>query len=1548
MFRCTLTLLIFLNLFASVAHGATVKIVQSGTTQSTGNGTVTVNVSSVDMNKSFLIFQITTNSNRPPGSTLIGKLASTTTLEFIRNTNETSTIDIQWYLVEFESGVFVQRGEVFQSSSTVNVTLGTTLGSLSQAFVLYSKYTSSGDSSFDGDDPIHGVLTSSSNLRFKVHAANNNHQIHWQVVEFTDASLLVQTGYSGINNSGTLFVDENFGSSVNLAQTMLLAGFYSNDSGSDVDERLATAQLLDSTTVRFERGDTGGDDLNEISYQVIEFSDGTSVQTGLASFLSGESAKTITLSSVDIARSIALATVQIMGGQNMGRTDYGGDDIIGEAAFTMSLQSSTSLLVQRASSNGNSEVQWQVIEFSGEITAVPVVDWHFDELVWNGSGGEVEDSQNNINGEAVNGALTQSGGQVCNSGSFDGANDYLDMSGLDTYLATTSSLSYWIKTSQTGSSANWQAPGVTGVEEAGGADDILWGWIDNNGLIGLGTGDIGQIKSPGAINDNAWHHIVHTRDASTGFLNTYLDGNLVASGTTSITPGDIGTGFSSIGRIEDTGGTPAYFEGFLDEILIFDTVINNAQVSSIYANQLAGNDWDGAIRTCPTASDACENVFSGGLQTSSLSAEVEFEDNSQLLNNPTNAIPANALAENHGSSCGGSQCAASGTVNETLTIPAFQYYSSGPDIEVNGPQTVGISDNEFEEIKVKENGVLTFSSNQSSYTIEKLSLEDNTTINFTPGDYFIEEFNVDKDNIVINVIGSGTVRIWSVSDIKFKDSALVNSPSVGVAGTPSKLLIQTTKELKLEDDATLSAFVSVKDLEMKDDSYLFGAATVSNKIELEDNAIVSYVSNELNNTDFGGACSSGVSGSNLDHFLISHDGSGINCLAETISITAKDALDVTLDTYAESITLDTQSNKGTWSLNSGNGGFADVTSNDGLATYSFVDADNGVAQFSLSYIEGAASLDLEAFQTSDATLRDDDTESALVFSPSGFTLTQNALSNPPPNPINDPIITQTAGSNFNVHLAAYGQTADDPDCGIIEAYAGDKNIAFWFDYENPNSGAIQTTIDGSAIATNEGASATQIISFVNGQASAISKYKDVGQIQLHAKDNAITGASNSFIVRPSDLVIVDIETILGVNNPAAASATGSGFVTSGESFTVVVESRDAEGSITPNFGNETSAEGIEIIASTLVLPAGGKNGSANDGAIANNNNFSVTATAGRYTGSSFSWDESGIIRLQASIADDSYLGTGEVTGTESGNVGRFYPANFDLTSSFVGASCNDFVYMDQPGLTANYAIQARGLGGNVLFNYDLGLLGASGVASPLFYAENNNQGVNLISRVPIATSFWNNGVYSLSSSTYVFARIGSPDGPYENLSLGVSIIDSLDGQLISSPDMNASTSADCVAVANCNAASFSGSSSLRYGRLEVPNAFGPETENLDVPLRATYYDGSGFVVNTSDSCTSYINTGVSLSNYLLGLPLVTVVSPTALTLLIGGETTATIPLFLSAPGAGNSGSVDVTYDAPAWLEYDWNGSGDIDPTGTASFGHFRGHDRVIYWREIFN
>lgn len=59
------------------------------------------------------------------------------------------------------------------------------------------------------------------------------------------------------------------------------------------------------------------------------------------------------------------------------------------------------------------------------------------------------------------------------------------------------------------------------------------------------------------------------------------------------------------------------------------------------------------------------------------------------------------------------------------------------------------------------------------------------------------------------------------------------------------------------------------------------------------------------------------------------------------------------------------------------------------------------------------------------------------------------------------------------------------------------------------------------------------------------------------------------------------------------------------------------------------------------------------------------------------------------------------------------------------------------------------------------------------------------------------------------------------------------------------------------------------------------------------------------------------------------------------------------PGAGNTGNfkVDIDLTNYPWLLFDWNLDGDYSndtalPSAQFSFGSYRGHDRIIYWREV--
>ncbi|MCB1745522.1 MAG: hypothetical protein KDK91_34470, partial [Gammaproteobacteria bacterium] len=718
------------------------------------------------------------------------------------------------------------------------------------------------------------------------------------------------------------------------------------------------------------------------------------------------------------------------------------------------------------------------------------------------------------------------------------------------------------------------------------------------------------------------------------------------------------------------------------------------------------------------------------------------------------------------------------------------------------------------------------------------------------------------------------------------------------------------------------------------------------KIELDDRAELTYSNSQQSAIAALSICQAG--GGGPDHFVVGHDGSGAYCQAEPVTVTATDNAGNVMTDYTGSIILDSSSSRGTWALTTGAGSFADATADDGLATYTFATSDQGAATFALTYTNGTPALDIDVWESGNTSLRDDDTEGDLVYSSKGFTFTASAVADPPPSPINDPLGNQIAGNSFTAHLNALTGSTPGSSCGVVTSYNGTKTLSFWVEYVNPSTGTVVPTVNGVSAGTSEAMAVTQTVTFNNGRAVLSVKYKDVGMIILHAKDNAISGTSNQFVVTPADFSLVSITDSAGTANPGATTATGTGFVAAGENFSVVVQVLDAEGSLTPNYGQETPAEGVEITAASLLVPAAGRNGSANDGAIANGASFTATTSAGEFSSNVLSWDETGIIRLQASVADDDYLGAGEISGNLSGPVGRFTPASYVLTTGAVTAACNGFTYMGQPALRLSWQLEAQGTAGNRLYNYDAGLLGAGAVATVALQAENNNDGVELASRIPGLTASWINGGFSAGPADTSFSRAVSPDGPFDSLLIGVRVSDTLDSVALSGTDMNSATSTDCSSIGNCTAKALGTATMVRFGRIAVNNAFGPETEPLDVTLKSQFWNGTEFVTHALDNCSSYVNSSATLGNYQGGLPALTVIAPVSVTTLNSGVSLPGQALILSAPGSGNDGSVDVTLTVDTWLRYPWTGGGAVNPTGTAGFGHFRGHDRVIYWREVLN
>jgi MSHA biogenesis protein MshQ len=157
---------------------------------------------------------------------------------------------------------------------------------------------------------------------------------------------------------------------------------------------------------------------------------------------------------------------------------------------------------------------------------------------------------------------------------------------------------------------------------------------------------------------------------------------------------------------------------------------------------------------------------------------------------------------------------------------------------------------------------------------------------------------------------------------------------------------------------------------------------------------------------------------------------------------------------------------------------------------------------------------------------------------------------------------------------------------------------------------------------------------------------------------------------------------------------------------------------------------------------------------------------------------------------------------------------------------------------------------------------------------------------------------------------------------------------------------------------------FRYGRLRLANANGSQLVALPVLMEAQYFNGTIFVTNTADNCTSVAAGSVTMT--FSGNLAACETAVTNAGALSAGRRTLVLP----APGAGNDGAADLranlaaasgnactavggagpasTSAARPWLQGNWTAAPfDDDPTARATFGTFKGSSEVIFIRENF-
>jgi len=604
---------------------------------------------------------------------------------------------------------------------------------------------------------------------------------------------------------------------------------------------------------------------------------------------------------------------------------------------------------------------------------------------------------------------------------------------------------------------------------------------------------------------------------------------------------------------------------------------------------------------------------------------------------------------------------------------------------------------------------------------------------------------------------------------------------------------------------------------------------------------------------------------------------------------------------------------------------------------------------------------------------------ATLFKRAGF-----IFSGAPNSSVNVP--HQIAGvTDNNVYLKAV--TTDQSSGACVARLTAPHTVQMAHQCRNPVTCIAGQTFsaNGTSVLSNANVVATPSLSYSNvnlnfdasGRAVVPINYSDVGQIRLFAKVNLpatpsnpayeLTGNTNDFVVRPYAISVLGAQSLGGGANPATTSS-GSGFIAAGEKFRVTVQSLNANNSRTPNFGNEidsvlTSAtNSLGIRENSLVYPTG----IPTLAPLIVGSPFSAAALAGTYTNADVHWGEVGSLTIIPYLSGNNYLGASLLPNTFMGSstIGRFYPHHFTMVSAAVNNSCGTFSYMQQNTLQANFTIEARNAFNVVTTNYAANY--ATGNKPIINYvAENANagNGTSLSSRVLLGTAnTWISGALNYLTNNGVFLRASALDGPYPQLQLGLQLTDTFDGRSLSNPDMHATTTSNCVSANNCNAMKIGSTVNLLFGRLRLEDAFGPETANLPVNFNTEYWTGAFWLKNTLDSCTAINRSAITY-------PQGTIATDVNRTVTLGGASTQgqygnLLPTqvlftsgdagqFFTAPLTG-TGSFNVRVDLTAypWLRYDWNQNANHNddtalPNANFGFGSYRGHDRIIYWREVF-
>ena len=962
----------------------------------------------------------------------------------------------------------------------------------------------------------------------------------------------------------------------------------------------------------------------------------------------------------------------------------------------------------------------------------------------------------------------------------------------------------------------------------------------------------------------------------------------------------------------------------------------------------------------------CSDIYSNGVQNNHSGGEIKIESGVDINGGGVD-LTTNNLDGGSGV-CDNSNCNDAGGPFFS-SIPSFQNSNDNDgDIDVGDEdsETVGNSnDFRFGEVKVGEEASLTFSSNESTYYFKKSwDVKKEATITLAPGDYWVKEDLVLGEEVNLVVSPAGTVRLFVKKSVTIKKESTINS-----GGSAGQLLIHALQDIKLEEEVDFNGYLySKKNITIEKEVTLDGGISANKTIDIKEDATINYA---VPSGDFGSFCST-TPASSVDHYNISVTSPTVTCEAGQVVITPHDASHTAVASDNTTITLTTSP---------GNDGWTKITGNGTLSgnQYTFAGGETSVT---LGLIKkDPATLDIDVTDGSATDIDGDAGEDPdITFVDAAFRFYGDGVV--------DSINHQIAGKSTSQTGEAITLRAIQTDTatGRCEALINNTTASIGFAYQcnDPGSCATPTNglaINGSQIIDQLSAGYTNVsVSFDGSGVGTLDfNYFDAGEITLLADADLdiegesadVQGSSNAFIVRPAGFCVEATESDSDCSNPAVLGSC-SAFKSAGANFDLRVQAvtweSDGESDsdycsgsnqLTPNFMTSVG------LSHALVAPGGGAAGSLGLSSA-------TISSGGQVTLNNQTLSEIGVFTISA-VKNDYLDNSVDIPAAASGNIGRFTPSHLALSAATINetmtAGATDFSYLSQPfGLLLE--IQALNGDGNTSQNY-IGIFnrfddaitpGTLDAGSFSFGAVDANDATRNLTARFSQLSFngvdWDSdpdgnpltddrtGTFDLTVhldraalERPVTASLGTLFNDGDNVTVLAGDIDL---------DVDNDSSDDYVTIGN---------TLLRFGRLYSRDSWGPENTALAVPLQVEYWTGSQWAISSDDS-TAIARNQISFNATLLsdsindpigGNP-VTFTSLTADDVeFVSGEA----GMVVAAPGVTGNFNLNVDLTAYSWLQFDWDQDGDYNDADDADlppinirFETYRGHDRIIYWREL--